>query len=149
MLKEQVAPNGEICLAKACSINQRNALGNGQAVGRIDCYIFRVATAIGQGTDSVTRGPVGHPVRSGNNLAGDFQAQKVRGAFGGWVMSAPLYQVRAVYPCGSDLYQHFTGLNFGHRSAAGFQYLGSTGVPHFNCLHALWQFFGSLLKIFW
>ena len=123
-------------------MNERNALGNGQAVGRIDCYIFRVATAIGQGTDSVARGPVGHPVSYGNNLTGDFQAQKVRGAFGGRVMSAPLYQVRAVYPCGNDLYQYFTDFEF--RASAASLFL----IPRVHRLPAF-QLSSCSLAIFW
>ena len=139
LIKEQIAPHGEIRLAKPGCIAQRHTLWNWQTMRSLYCYKFGVATAIGQTAQLIAEPPSADISADGCNCARHLKPQKIRCTLWRWVMPTSLHQVGAIYACARHLDQNLRGANRWQRALCHNQHLGRARTIHFYNLHGAGQ----------
>lgn len=132
---KDVAPDGEEGFRQTGRVGHRNALGDGQAMIRVDGHVLRVAAAVGQRADLVAFLPPDDVAAGGHDGPRNLQAEQVGRALGRGIVAAPLHEVGSVDAGAAHLDENLVGGRPGYRPAAQLQNLRPAGSGGHDRVH--------------
>ncbi len=136
---EDVVPDREHGLGEGRGLGQRQSFRHRQRGGLGRGTELGVTAAANQRANEIARLEARGAGPQRDDLAGDFHAENIGGAFGRRVEALALEHVGAIDPGGRDLDQHLARTRLRHGTRARHQHFGSAGRCGLDRGHGLWQ----------